>query len=348
MVKASKRNQKTVQPFSIIVTFGFYLSLACALICCVDGLQAASLSRLVGQTHFGIRRQDYAHTSTLTHGHASLGLGPWSEIRNKCRNSLQSSFPVSLSESECVNGTPVDISHFPGALFTKLQNKVNDACQRVPSLCSASLKEVCSVVKQSWWCLPMFLALIPIYSAVVHQTSTATPSWWKLENIDSIFNSPYANLLVAAFLLSNIAYFISGIYLLNKFPRIGEVEEEENSKSVSYPALGSIILTAGGVSTIFHAVQSLGSYAIAESLCYIDHAVAISSCFYFYRKCGAPSGKTLAVGLSGVTMLFITGPGYAFLHSAWHFFSAAAAVFWARDGLERRNSLHNVAPQAAN
>ena len=99
--------------------------------------------------------------------------------------------------------------------------------------------------------------------------------------------------------------------------------------------LGLWILTAGLISTVFHSVQALGSYSVAESLCYIDHGVAISASFYFLDTCGLPSKRVLALGLAGLAALAFTYPSYAFLHSSWHFLSAAAATKWAIEGHAR-------------
>jgi hypothetical protein len=101
--------------------------------------------------------------------------------------------------------------------------------------------------------------------------------------------------------------------------------------------LGVWILLAGAVSTIFHSVQALGSYVIAESLCYVDHGVAISAFLYYFKTCGFPSKKVWALGIAGLLALVFTHPFYAVLHSLWHFLSAAAATLWA---IESHDRLH--------
>ena len=105
-----------------------------------------------------------------------------------------------------------------------------------------------------------------------------------------------------------------------------------------YQMLGGLVLTAGVVSTIFHYFQALGSFRIAEALCYIDHAVAVTSILSFWNRCGRPGVCTTVIGLTGIAMLVITDPLhiYPYLHSTWHGLSAAAAIMWAHDGVKRR------------
>jgi hypothetical protein len=76
----------------------------------------------------------------------------------------------------------------------------------------------------------------------------------------------------------------------------------------------------------------LGSYPLAQSLCYIDHAVAFSAFGYFLNTCGFPSKKVLGIGIVALATLCITDPGYTFLHSLWHYLSAFAATRWALEG----------------
>ena len=103
--------------------------------------------------------------------------------------------------------------------------------------------------------------------------------------------------------------------------------------------LGAWVLLAGLVSTIFHSVQTLGDYAIAEGWCYLDHGVAISAILYFFRICGRPNKIVWTLGGTGLVALSIPN-GYAWLHSVWHVLSAAAAVVWGlQQKAERREQL---------
>lgn len=156
--------------------------------------------------------------------------------------------------------------------------------------------------------------------------------------MDYIRQSRDASLVIGGFLLSNVAYFISGTLLLNRFPFRAMEKGMVRVQPTKFTMLGIWILLAGAVSTIFHSVQALGSYAIAESLCYIDHGVAISACFYYFKTCGLPSKKVWTLGMAGLAALVCTEPGYAILHSTWHFLSATAATKWAIEGYDRTKS----------
>lgn len=205
---------------------------------------------------------------------------------------------------------------------------------------------VVGILRQSWWTFPLFLALVPLHCAL-QGTCAAMPVWWQLVNMDYVKVSKHATLLVSCFLGSNIAYFGSGLFLLQRFPlhlgigaKSSEKKRRKKNKTTStiatrFPMLGMWILGAGLTSTIFHSVQALGSYQIAESLCYIDHAVALSAGGYFWDTCGAPSRRTLGLGMLSLVTLALTHPGYAFLHSTWHFLSATTATLWALEGHDR-------------
>eukprot|EP00521_Asterionellopsis_glacialis_P015711 CAMPEP_0195296690 /NCGR_PEP_ID=MMETSP0707-20130614/19983_1 /TAXON_ID=33640 /ORGANISM="Asterionellopsis glacialis, Strain CCMP134" /LENGTH=271 /DNA_ID=CAMNT_0040358273 /DNA_START=300 /DNA_END=1115 /DNA_ORIENTATION=+ len=239
-----------------------------------------------------------------------------------------------------------------------LQHSVKQTVRIFYSISRASWKGAKQTLRRSWWVLPMFLALVPVYCAIVHQANAVTPSWWKLVKVDSILKSDSASLLVGAFLLSNLSYFFSGLYLLFVYPKKALMTTTNNNNSVveqpmkttttptthhhhHHKSLASWMLAAGAVSTIFHAVQALGPYEMAESFCYLDHAVALSAGGYFLKRCGNPSLRTWAVGGAGLTLLCLNS-GYAFLHSAWHFVSAAAAVAWAHDGMEKKKVQQQV------
>jgi hypothetical protein len=200
---------------------------------------------------------------------------------------------------------------------------------------------------KSWWISPMFLALVPLYCAICKGTCAAMPHWWQLVNIDYILKSDNAAMVVGCFLSSNIAYFLSGGYIVKRFPfqasKQGDLLPFQPTK---FTMLGVWILAAGLVSTIFHSVQALGAFQVAESLCYLDHGVAISAGLYYVDTLGLPSRRTLALGLASLVCLVVTYPGYAWLHSSWHFLSAAAAALWAieghaqqRDAQQRQSSI---------
>jgi len=212
--------------------------------------------------------------------------------------------------------------------------------QAVKGYASSAQESISRLLLQAWWVFPMILAIVPVYCAVFEGTCASMPEWWPMVKMDYIRQSKDAALVIGGFLMSNIAYFMSGAFLLNRFPfRISTKGSLPKLKaSTEFSFLGVWILMAGIVSTIFHSVQALGSYALAESLCYIDHAVALTAGFYYLQLCGFPSKKTLSVGITSLFTLVFTYPNYAFLHSAWHFLSAAAATLWAVEGYERFSS----------
>jgi hypothetical protein len=67
----------------------------------------------------------------------------------------------------------------------------------------------------------------------------------------------------------------------------------------------------------------------------LDHAVAGSATLYFLDTCGVPSRMVLLIGAVALVALVVTSPGYAFLHSSWHYLSAVTATKWALDGYNR-------------
>ena len=192
-------------------------------------------------------------------------------------------------------------------------------------------------LRQTWWLCPMLLALVPCYSALCLGKCAQMPEWWQVVKMDTIRQSNDAALIIGGFLVSNIAYFASGVFLLTRFP-VRSVKKRKSRfpllKPTSFSMLGIWILLAGTVSTIFHSVQALGSHAISESLCYVDHAVAISAAFYFLKRCGFPSRRVLAIGIASLATLVYCHPAYAAIHSLWHFLSAATATQWALEGYE--------------
>jgi hypothetical protein len=204
--------------------------------------------------------------------------------------------------------------------------------QSLPILATSTRNVALEFLRKSWWILPMILALVPLYCVFVKGTCATMPDWWQVVKMDYIKKSQNASLVVGCFLFSNISYFLAGTYILNRFP----FQKEGNIyQPTRFSMLGVWMLVAGLVSVIFHSVQALGSYTVAEALCYIDHGVAISSSFYYVDTCGLPSRLTLAIGLAGIVALVLTYPGYAWLHSSWHLLSAVAATRWAIEGHDR-------------
>jgi hypothetical protein len=119
-----------------------------------------------------------------------------------------------------------------------------------------------TVFRRGWWCLPMLLAVVPLYSSFVLGTPASMPSWWPLTRMDHILKSPYAKLIIGIFLGSNISYFVSGSYLLLR--ETGALKHATLPKTLKgYPLLGVLVLAAGSVSTVFHSVQALGCFQLA-------------------------------------------------------------------------------------
>jgi hypothetical protein len=152
--------------------------------------------------------------------------------------------------------------------------------------------------------------------------------------------------LMSAFLWSNVSYLLAGLYLLRRYPMMKSLDSAVLRSSRAsllspfapllakyVPSRGTWLslwlLLSGFVSTLFHAVQAYGDYAVAEGWCYLDHGVAISATLYFLHYCKAPRRLTWVVGGLGVALLALPLPGYLFLHSTWHVLSAGAATLWA-------------------
>lgn len=214
--------------------------------------------------------------------------------------------------------------------------------RRMPSALSTTRDTSIDLLLKSWYALPMFLALVPLYCTFGAKTCARMPHWWPVINIDHVMASGNGGPVIAWFLFSNIAYFASGSYIVKQFPptmtkQQGPWRLLRCAVPTRYTMLGVWILAAGLVSTIFHSVQALGPYTMAEALCYVDHGFAISACFYYFETLPRPSRRVWAFGLTGIATLVITDPGYTWLHSTWHFLSAAAATLWAVEGHASQN-----------
>lgn len=142
--------------------------------------------------------------------------------------------------------------------------------------------------------------------------------------------------IVGGYLLSNVAYFMAGSWLLR----------DDDSR-----AFGFWLLAVGFVSTLFHTVQAVGCVILAEALCFVDHGLALTVVAYYWEHCGRPSSRaTLGLGATALTALAwpashnsgLTGVfRYVTLHSLWHALSAGAAVAWVR---QRNDSGSMVQP----
>jgi hypothetical protein len=194
-----------------------------------------------------------------------------------------------------------------------------------------------SLVRQYWWLSPMSLAIIPLYCAIFKGTCATMPDWWNVVPMEHLAGAENAPWIIGHFLGSNLSYFISGAYLiLKRFPLLRKSKTEGiKIRLTKFSMLGVWITLAGAVSTVFHSVQALGPYPLAQSLCYLDHAVAISAFCYFVETCGCPSKRVLSMGGASLMTLCVTSPGYTLLHSSWHYLSAATATLWALEGYGR-------------
>jgi len=120
-----------------------------------------------------------------------------------------------------------------------------------------------------------------------------------------------------------------------------QLQSQSQSQSQAFhtaksPILGGLVLASGFVSLLYHSFQSLGNVGIAESLCFVDHGVAMTSFCYFLTRCGIPSLKTLAIGIPSMALLLFPGDSYPVIHSLWHMASAGTTISWAFDGVEKR------------
>lgn len=220
---------------------------------------------------------------------------------------------------------------------------------------------ICTSIMNFWYLLPSLLCFVPFYTLLAYQTMPVTPTIWKLVNMDFIWCAQHAVSIVIAFLASNATFFIAALYLLQQSGTIPSIttmnvrtsndtqssmlslsshderKHSRNSRRRLPAALGYWVLSAGIMSTIFHSVQALGNYRIAEALCYMDHGVAGTAICYFYYTCGRPSIRTLLCGILGLITLAYPADSilhisaYTLLHSMWHTFAALTAVLWAND-----------------
>jgi len=238
---------------------------------------------------------------------------------------------------------------------------VRKAQTTVSDIFLATITTSWNLIKKSWWCFPMFIALIPPYTTLVLGTNARMPSWWAFPTLHSHGSTTSTlNWMMIRFLSSNLSYILSGLYLLlpqhvwkrnmSNRQNASNIDFEKESTTLSSfqassypPLLGISIVTAGIISFTYHTYQALGSLIIAEHLCFIDHAFALTSGLFFLKTCGIPSPSTLLIGMLGLITLanfnfleaFFGAYRYAEIHSIWHWLSAGAAVSWARDGSKK-------------
>ena len=256
---------------------------------------------------------------------------------------------------------------------SKAARKLKRASQSLTTVqWSDAFDQALRFVLQYWWSIPAFLALVPIYSTYFAGAEAMMPQWWSVTRMDHILKAPDAAMVLSVFLGSNIAFFLSGGYLMKKFPLVQAHEVRAIRKAATSQTLppfllglatrlqalkiiptrqtwlGILLLLSGLISTIFHTEQALGSFSVANSLCFVDHAVAGTSTFYFFHTCGKPSKRVWALGIAGLAALSIVPPhplpGYAWLHSMWHFLASGAAVLWAIESFDSPQNSTMVQP----
>lgn len=220
-------------------------------------------------------------------------------------------------------------------LFQNMSNNMPRTTKATTITTTTTLRRLAA---QYWWSLPLTLCMVPILMGPV-----STPHFWKMVQFDYILECPDAAFVIGAFLGSNLSYFLAGYRIWNDLP------PRRNRMFCPYGGLAFWIWAAGLVSTVFHAVQSMGQASLpyAEALYYVDHGIAGAAVFYFYHVCGLPNGCALALGTAGLVCLALPlRPGYAWLHSLWHILSAAAAWMWTCQGkVARRKQLLSAVRQ---
>lgn len=203
-------------------------------------------------------------------------------------------------------------------IFTSLQQVGQNALFRIKT-----------VWTQVWWLFPLTLCLVPIYTTLCWQSTPSTPEFWKLVDTRHI---GFHNML--SFLSSNISYFVSGTWMV-----LWMKQPSPQIRTSHVRKLGLWVLLAGSVSTLYHTVQSLGEYSVAEALCYLDHGIAGTAVLYFWRRCGRPSITTFLLGMVGLALLACPW-WYTLSHSLWHWVSAAVTICWVRDGIQQQHHHH--------
>lgn len=215
--------------------------------------------------------------------------------------------------------------------------KTNHFRQSIIPALSGITQGTTLALRQSWWCFPMLLILVP-FICILNGSCAQMPSWWAMSNLKYLQSTKVGTLICIGFLSSNVFYFLSGLYLLNKKPLRRNMDRRRSVVDTNGfdPMLGWLTLCCGGMSLIYHSFQAVGPINVAQSLCFVDHGLAISSACCFLDRCGFPSVKTWIIGLLSLSLLVISGDVYPIVHSLWHLGSAGASISWAADGVERR------------
>ena len=233
---------------------------------------------------------------------------------------------------------------FPGrgnvdakSLLKEMQSSIYSFVRATGLLFASVAKATKESLRNYWWCHPMLLALVPAYSLIFKGSWASMPDWWAVFDMSHLAAPGKANWILASFLGSNVAYGLSAAYLIKRF---GSFEISENGrlkfKRSKLSMLTFWLTLSGIISTAYHSFQTLGSFAVADAFCYIDHAIAGSSIFYFFHVCGNPSKRTWTIGAMALLALFGGTPtNYAWIHSSWHYLSALTATLWALDGYHR-------------
>ena len=259
--------------------------------------------------------------------------------------------------TSCLYSSTSDESLQRSLLETRLEierksKQTQSLLQHLRTIVSASLVGARFAISTSWWCFPFMITVYPLFHFLASGKPATSPSFWSMPVLSSLIHSPSAGVVIGGFLLSNISYFLSGLYLLNVIPRLDVRLEAPSKRKLTVktepgpgfsdnPLLGIMVILCGVCSVFYHTFQTIGPqyHAVAETFFFIDHGFAISTILYFLSLFGVPSRKTMAIGTAGLLMLAAGGlrgaEAYAWIHSLWHFFSAGASVSWAHDGLKR-------------
>ena len=229
-------------------------------------------------------------------------------------------FSCKVNESKIRSSSALYVTATPPAL----SDDINPLCWKLghPKNISRIVMVHLKAGLKYWWCFPLTLLFVPLYAFLVVNKPPTMPSWWPMKTVNIC---PLSTFL---FLASNIAYFASGFVLLM---------ERRIFRKPHPRLLPELVFSSGTISAFYHAFQSCGSKIVAETLCYIDHGIAITTSFYFLQECGFPRIGTLALGIAGLVCLgFYPGNAYPTFHSIWHFISAAVIVRWANDSIVKR------------